>query len=75
VRRLLAGIVQRLQRRGFTGPAYPLPLTQLHIADATGLTPVHVGRILGEMRQNGLLDQTRGRLTLHDPDWLLGAAR
>lgn len=75
VRRLLAGIVQRLQLRGFTGPVYPLPLTQLHIADATGLTPVHVGRILGEMRQSGLLEQTRGRLTLHDADWLLGAAR
>jgi len=75
VRRLLAGIIHRLQARGFSGPAYPLPLTQLHIADATGLTPVHVGRILGEMRQNGLLEQTRGRLMLHDPDWLLGAAR
>jgi CRP-like cAMP-binding protein len=75
VRRLLAGIVQRLQQRGFAGPAYPLPLTQLHIADATGLTPVHVGRILGEMRRHRLLDQTRGRLTLHDQDWLLGTAR
>jgi CRP-like cAMP-binding protein len=75
VRRLLAGLVQRLQARGFSGPVYPLPLRQLHMADATGLTPVHIGRILGEMRHNGLLDQTQGRLTLHDADWLLGAAR
>ncbi|HTI44730.1 MAG TPA: hypothetical protein VL462_00030 [Candidatus Nitrosotalea sp.] len=27
------------------------------------------------MRHNRLLDQTCGRLTLHNPGWLLGAAR
>jgi CRP-like cAMP-binding protein len=75
VRHLIGGLVKRLKARGFIGPVYPLPLTQLHIADATGLTPVHVGRILGEMRQSKLLELQRGRLTLHDPDWLQGSSR
>jgi len=75
VGRLIAGIVSRLRVRGVVGPIFPLPLTQLHIADATGLTPVHIGRILGEMRHAKLLDVKRGYLTLHDPDWLLRVAR
>lgn len=75
VRHLIAGLVKRLQARGFDSLTYPLPLTQLHIADATGLTPVHVGRILGEMRHAKLLDLKRGWLTLHDLDWLQGSSR
>ena len=32
-----------------------LPLTQEHIADATGLTGVHVNRVLGELRGEGIV--------------------
>ncbi len=44
----------------------PLPLTQVDLADATGLTSVHVNRTLKEMRQNGLITLQGGRLTVHD---------
>ena len=40
------------------------PLTQEHLADATGLTSIHVNRTLKELRQDGLLDITRRRLTI-----------
>ena len=36
------------------GPAYALPLTASELADALGLTPVHVGRMLHELRDRGL---------------------
>lgn len=71
IARLIRGIVSRLrERRQSEGDAYPFPLTQLHIADATGLTPVHVGRVLGEMRSSDLLSISRGRLAIHNQDLL-----
>ena len=42
----------------------PLPLTQEHIADATGLTNVHVNRILGELRKQGIVRFHYRRLTI-----------
>jgi transcriptional regulator with XRE-family HTH domain len=42
-----------------------LPLTQEEIADALGLTPVHVNRVLQRMRREGLISLTGGALTIH----------
>lgn len=47
-----------------------LPISQIHIADATGLTPVHVSRSLKRMRLDGLLDFRKGTLRLLDPERL-----
>ena len=41
---------------------YPLPLRQQHIADAVGLTPVHVSRILSVFRERGIADLSNGVL-------------
>jgi CRP-like cAMP-binding protein len=38
------------------GDQYAMPLTQLELADITGLTPVHVNRTLQEMRTLGLIE-------------------
>jgi CRP-like cAMP-binding protein len=35
---------------------YPFPLRQQHIADAVGVTPVHVNRILSRFRDRGLVE-------------------
>ena len=48
-------------------PAVHLPINQTHIADATGLTPVHVCRTLKHMRLDKLLDFHKGQLVLFDP--------
>lgn len=45
---------------------FACPLRQKHIADATGLTPVHVNRVLGTLRQSGLVDLADGELTIAD---------
>jgi CRP-like cAMP-binding protein len=45
------------------GPAatFRSPMTQEHIADATGLTPVHVNRTLRSLREDHLLEAIGGR--------------
>ena len=47
-----------------------LPLTQEHIGDATGLTFVHVNRVLRGLRQDGIVEFHYRRLRILDPDKL-----
>jgi DNA-binding Lrp family transcriptional regulator len=51
------------------GPAteYELPMTQEQLADATGLTPVHVNRTLKALELDGLIE--RDRRVVRFPDW------
>jgi len=53
---------------------FELPLTQEEIADALGLTPVHVNRVLQRMRSDGLISFKAGLLTIHDYKRLEGAS-
>jgi DNA-binding IscR family transcriptional regulator len=43
-----------------------LPLGRDILADALGLTPVHVSRILTKLAQEGLVEFRRGALTILD---------
>jgi CRP-like cAMP-binding protein len=45
---------------------YRLPLTQADIADATGLTSVHVNRMLKKLRDEKLLTFRGGSVTMHN---------
>lgn len=45
---------------------FRLPLTQEVIADATGLTPVHVNRVLQRLRSDALIVLERGELEILD---------
>ena len=56
------------------GGSYALPFTQIDLADATGLTSVHVNRMLRELREQGLLTFRGGRVTIHDWERLQRAA-
>ncbi|MBL0407513.1 Crp/Fnr family transcriptional regulator [Microvirga aerilata] len=47
--------------------ACDLSITQGEFADAFGLTPVHVNRVLKQMRADGLIEITGTRLRI--PDW------
>jgi CRP-like cAMP-binding protein len=54
---LLCEISSRLHAIGLSrGHSYPLPITQAELADALGLTPVHVNRTLQHLRANGLIE-------------------
>jgi CRP-like cAMP-binding protein len=51
-----------------------LPLTQDQLADATGLTAVHVNRTLQRLRNENLIELNRGMLTILNVDALREAA-
>jgi len=44
----------------------PFPLTQMHLADALGLSHVHVNRVLQGLRKGGLVRLSEGRLGIGD---------
>jgi CRP-like cAMP-binding protein len=61
----------RLTGRGLsTNNSFPLPLTQEVLADAVGLSVVHVNRTLQQMRREGFIELARGRLKLLDREAL-----
>lgn len=64
---LLAEIGTRLQAMDLApGDRFELPMTQLDIADALGLTPVHVNRVVQELRREGLLELRKHSVSLPD---------
>lgn len=51
-----------------------LPLTQEHIGDATGLTFVHINRVLRDLRRDGIVEFHYRKLRILDPDKLIDVA-
>lgn len=49
---------------------YALPLTQIDLAECMGLTPVHVNRVLRQLRESGLVTVRGGRVSIGDLDGL-----
>ncbi len=54
-----------------TALGYSCPLSQYMMADALGLSAVHVNRVLRELREDGLLTFQHGKVTIHDLDRLV----
>lgn len=70
IARLILNLVDRLAKRGMVRgdpTEFDFPLRQHHIADATGLTPVHVSKVLTEFRRNGLINISERSITILDP--------
>lgn len=57
---LMCEIAVRLEVQGFDFQNTPLPFTQDQVADATGMTPVHVNRTLKALRAERCIDGRRG---------------
>lgn len=65
----------RLRMAGLgTDAGYRCPMTQYLIADLLGLTPVHVNRVLRELRLQGCASHQRGWFSLLDKDRLAALA-
>ncbi len=65
--RLLLRLERRLLRIGLAGPdGYDCPLSQYLIADALGLTAIHVNRVLRGLREAGIVTLRKDRVTIHD---------
>ena len=67
VARLLLRLERRLRRIGHAGPdGYACPISQYLIADALGLTAIHVNRVLRGLREEGIATLRKDRVTIHD---------
>jgi CRP-like cAMP-binding protein len=63
----LLEMYERLGSAGLTrGNSFEMPLTQETLADALGLTTVHVNRTLQSLRLNGVLSVYARTVVLHD---------
>ena len=64
---LLCEVEARLAVIGaLAGDSFDLPLTQIDLADMIGLTAVHVNRTLRQLRERGIAELRRGRVTILD---------
>jgi CRP-like cAMP-binding protein len=67
VAHLLCELSLRLGAAGLAqGHSYELPLTQEQLADAVGLTSVHVNRVLRQLAEEGLIARNRRWISIAD---------
>jgi CRP-like cAMP-binding protein len=72
---LLCEVLMRVKAIGLTDTnSIDMPVTQEQLADATGLSAVHVSRTLTDLRDQGLVSTPKGRLVIEDWDALKEAA-
>jgi CRP-like cAMP-binding protein len=68
---LMAELWQRLDFVGLAGEnGFSLPLTQQELADACGTTSIHMNRVVKKLRETGVVDISRGQVTVLDRDAL-----
>jgi CRP-like cAMP-binding protein len=53
---------------------FKCPLSQFVLADALGMTAIHVNRVLRQLREQGLLTVRKGRVQIHDLERLRALA-
>ena len=71
---LICELVTRLEAVGLAPDrTCAFPMTQSELADALGITSVHVNRTLGDLRDAGLITVRNRRLTVHNWDGLVAA--
>jgi CRP-like cAMP-binding protein len=65
----LAHVMMELRERLRTigrleGNSFEMPLTQEEIGEALGITAVHVNRVIRQLREDGIVELQRGRVTV-----------
>jgi CRP-like cAMP-binding protein len=75
----LAHVVVELRERlkaikQIEGNSFEMPLTQEQLGEALGITAVHANRVIQQLRQEGLLEFLRGRVTILNEAGLLKLA-
>ncbi|WP_331043605.1 Crp/Fnr family transcriptional regulator [Sphingomonas sp.] len=67
VAHMLCEFAVRREAAGLGSPErFELPMSQEHIADATGLTPVHVNRMLHALSDDGIIARDKRRVDILD---------
>jgi CRP-like cAMP-binding protein len=75
----LAHVIVELRERlkvigRVTGDSFEMPLTQEQIGEALGVTAVHANRVIKQLRQEGIVEFHRGRVTVLSDSKLLELA-
>ncbi len=64
---LIAEVLARLQAVGITQQeSFAFPFTQAELADACGTTPIHMNRVVRKLREEGILEISRGQVAVLD---------
>ncbi len=76
----LAAVLLELQdelvQRGLVmSGGFTMPLSHAQLADLIGVTPIHLGRVLGALKRRGLVTVKGQRVTLPDPSALQSLVR
>ena len=67
IARLVLDLAERFAERGLMSHGtFRFPLRQRHVADATGLTPVHTSKVLSQLRQDKIIDLKNRSITIFD---------
>ena len=75
VAHLMCELYLRARNIGLTlETRFALPLSQNMLADSLGMTPVHLNRVIKELRKSGAMTLQRGSLIIEDPVKLIGIA-
>ncbi|WP_260600090.1 Crp/Fnr family transcriptional regulator [Sphingomonas endolithica] len=75
VAHLICELYLRARNIGLTGEGeFDLPLSQSVLADALGMTTVHINRVLKELRLAGAMSVKRGSVTILNPNKLVQIA-
>jgi CRP-like cAMP-binding protein len=75
VAHLMCELYLRARNIGLTAEdSLSLPLSQILLADALGMTAVHINRVLKELRLQGAMALRRGSLDIIDPDMIVRIA-
>ncbi|MGY2461605.1 Crp/Fnr family transcriptional regulator [Vreelandella sulfidaeris] len=65
---IICELMMRLKAVGLAEDStFNMPVTQAELADATGMTPVHVNRVLQALRADGLIISDKKQIKI--PDW------
>jgi len=57
-----------------SGDVLELPLSQIVLADALGMTAVHINRVLRKLRIEEVMEISRGKLVIRDPARIVAVA-
>jgi CRP-like cAMP-binding protein len=68
-------VLRRLSRLAALYSSPSIPLTQDDLASLAGTTRQTVNRVLGQAQEDGLVQLSRGRITVTDPSELSRRAR
>lgn len=75
VAHLMCELYLRARNIGLTSESsFAFPLSQILLADALGMTPIHLNRVLKELRLNEAMTLRRGSLLITNPDKLVQIA-